>query len=126
MFWAQQKKRTKRAQRRLAACSYGSIAVELALIAPVALALMVGGVEASSLIRNQMLIQNAARVGTQYALVRPAQIFGPHAGHFRRTANPPTRLGDGDGHSTRVGDRPTLLRVFGLGPEQLHRVLLDR
>lgn len=54
-----------------AAASAGTMAVELSLVAPVLLLVMLGVFEVSQIIDSQLTLQNAARAGTNQALIRP-------------------------------------------------------
>lgn len=47
------------------------MAVELSLVAPVLLLIMLGAFEVSQIIDSQLTLQNAARIGTNQALIRP-------------------------------------------------------
>lgn len=49
----------------------GTMAVEISLVAPVIMVGMLGVYEVSRIIDSQLTLQNAARVGTNQALIRP-------------------------------------------------------
>ena len=57
--------------KSFAASGDGSIAVEFGFILPVILTMLLGIVEASLAISNQLTVQAAARVGTQFGLTKP-------------------------------------------------------
>ncbi len=50
------------------ACARGSVAIELALLAPVLVALLIGSVDFGTYIYKTMQLQSASRAGAQYAI----------------------------------------------------------
>ncbi len=51
-------------------CTRGVFAVEIALMAPIILILGIAVYDFSLVIQNKMSVQNAAKIGTQYGLIR--------------------------------------------------------
>ena len=51
-------------------CSRGSVAIELALLAPIMAAILLGSIDIGSYIYEKMQLQSAARAGAQYAVQR--------------------------------------------------------
>lgn len=63
--------RAARAGRRFQAADNGTIAVEFGLVAPVVLVLLLGVVESSLAISDNLSVQAAARAGTHFGLTKP-------------------------------------------------------
>ena len=58
-------------------CARGSVAIELALLAPVLAAILLGSVDLGSYIYEKMQIQSASRAGAQYAVQSPGNSQDP-------------------------------------------------
>ena len=63
--------RFRTAARSFGWCRRGAIAVELAFVAPVGIVLLMGVMEVSRAISHKMMLQAAARAGTNFGLIKP-------------------------------------------------------
>ena len=84
-------------------CQRGTFAVEFALIAPLLLLMLVGAYDVSTIIQENMVLQNATRVGIQYGLIRrPVQGDLQPVENAVKTSLPSDWLGDNSPYSAKV------------------------
>lgn len=63
--------RLRSASHSFGRCRGGAIAVELAFVAPIGIVLLMGVLEVSRAISHKMMLQAAARAGTNFGLIKP-------------------------------------------------------